>query len=45
MAGDVILRREGLTYEFHGFMAIKDVNLRVRRRTIHVLTNPGLNSP
>jgi branched-chain amino acid transport system ATP-binding protein len=38
---DVILETEGLTKEFRGFVAIRDVNLRVRRGTIHALIGPN----
>jgi branched-chain amino acid transport system ATP-binding protein len=41
MAGDVILETRGLTKEFRGFMAVKDVNLQVRRGTIHALIGPN----
>jgi branched-chain amino acid transport system ATP-binding protein len=41
MADDVILETEGLTKEFRGFVAVKDVNLRVRRGTIHALIGPN----
>jgi len=41
MASDVILETEGLTKEFRGFLAVKNVNLRVRRRTIHALIGPN----
>ena len=41
MAGDVILETSGLTKEFRGFVAVKDVNLRVRRGTIHALIGPN----
>jgi len=41
MAGDAILETEGLTKEFRGFVAVKDVNLRVRRGTIHALIGPN----
>ena len=41
MADDVILETEGLTKEFHGFVAVKDVALRVRRGTIHALIGPN----
>src|SRR5207245_4402611 len=41
MAGDVILETEGLTKEFRGFIAVKDVNLRVRRGSIHALIGPN----
>jgi branched-chain amino acid transport system ATP-binding protein len=39
--GDVILETEGLTKEFRGFVAVKGVNLRVRRGTIHALIGPN----
>jgi branched-chain amino acid transport system ATP-binding protein len=38
---DIILETEGLTKEFRGFVAIRDVNLRVRRGTIHALIGPN----
>jgi branched-chain amino acid transport system ATP-binding protein len=41
MAGDVILETEGLTKEFRGFVAVKDVSLRVRRGSIHALIGPN----
>ena len=41
MAGDSILETEGLTKEFRGFMALLDVNLRIRRGTIHALIGPN----
>jgi len=41
MADDVILETEGLTKEFHGFFAVKNVALRVRRGTIHALIGPN----
>jgi len=41
MGDDVILETEGLTKEFRGFIAVKDVNLRVRRGTIHALIGPN----
>jgi branched-chain amino acid transport system ATP-binding protein len=41
MADDIILETEGLTKEFHGFVAVKDVSLRVRRGTIHALIGPN----
>ena len=40
-AADVILETEGLTKEFRGFMAVKNVALRVRRGTIHALIGPN----
>ncbi|HYS15877.1 MAG TPA: ABC transporter ATP-binding protein [Candidatus Binatia bacterium] len=41
MADDVILATDGLTKEFRGFVAVKDVRLRVRRGTIHALIGPN----
>jgi branched-chain amino acid transport system ATP-binding protein len=38
---DIILRTEGLTKEFMGFVAVSDVNLSVRRGTIHALIGPN----
>jgi branched-chain amino acid transport system ATP-binding protein len=37
---ETILEAQGLTKEFKGFVAVKDVNLRVRRHTIHALIGP-----
>ena len=41
MADDIILETEGLTKEFDGFVAVKNVALRVRRGTIHALIGPN----
>lgn len=41
MSGDFILETEGLTKEFRGFVAVRDVSLRVRRHTIHALIGPN----
>src|SRR5919197_1274384 len=41
MPDDVILETHGLTKEFRGFVAVNDVNLRVRRGTIHALIGPN----
>jgi len=41
MAEDHILTTEGLTKEFAGFVAVKDVNLQVKRHTIHALIGPN----
>jgi branched-chain amino acid transport system ATP-binding protein len=38
---DVILETEGLTKEFRGFVAVRNVALRVRRGTIHALIGPN----
>jgi branched-chain amino acid transport system ATP-binding protein len=41
VSNDVILETKGLTKEFRGFCAVKDVDLRVRRGTIHALIGPN----
>jgi branched-chain amino acid transport system ATP-binding protein len=41
MPNDVILETQGLTKEFRGFVAVKDVTLRVQRGTIHALIGPN----
>ncbi len=41
MADDIILETRGLTKEFKGFIAVKNVDLRVRRGTIHALIGPN----
>ena len=41
MAEDIILETKGLTKEFAGFTAVRDVNLRVRRGSIHALIGPN----
>ena len=38
---EVILKAEGLTKEFKGFVAVNNVNLSVRRHTIHALIGPN----
>ncbi|MBV8188586.1 MAG: ABC transporter ATP-binding protein [Alphaproteobacteria bacterium] len=38
---DIILEAEGLTKEFAGFVAVRNVALRVRRHTIHALIGPN----
>src|ERR1700754_3063978 len=38
---DTILEAEGLTKEFAGFVAVRNVALRVRRHTIHALIGPN----
>jgi branched-chain amino acid transport system ATP-binding protein len=38
---DIILETEGLTKEFRGFVAVKNVSLRVRRGSIHALIGPN----
>lgn len=39
--GEAILRTRGLTKEFAGFVAVKDVDLAVREGTIHALIGPN----
>ena len=39
--GDCILETFGLTRDFKGYTAVKDVNLRVHRGTIHALIGPN----
>src|SRR5712691_4536033 len=41
MATDLILETEGLTKEFRGFVAVKNVRLKVRRGSIHALIGPN----
>jgi branched-chain amino acid transport system ATP-binding protein len=41
MDDGVILAAENLTKEFRGFLAVEDVNLRVRRGQIHALIGPN----
>jgi branched-chain amino acid transport system ATP-binding protein len=38
---DYIIETQGLTKEFKGFVAVNDVNLKVRRGTIHALIGPN----
>ncbi|MDF2141877.1 ABC transporter ATP-binding protein [Paenirhodobacter sp. CAU 1674] len=38
---DFILETRGLTKEFKGFTAVSDVDLRIRRHTIHALIGPN----
>jgi branched-chain amino acid transport system ATP-binding protein len=40
-AADFILTTEGLTKEFAGFIAVRNVDLRIRRGTIHALIGPN----
>src|SRR3546814_12681395 len=39
--GEYILQTCGLTKQFSGFTAVRDVNLNVRRNTIHALIGPN----
>ncbi len=41
MADEFILETQGLTKEFAGFVAVSDVNLRIRRGHIHALIGPN----
>jgi branched-chain amino acid transport system ATP-binding protein len=41
MAGDFIIQTRGLTKEFHGFVAVCDVDLKVRRGHIHAIIGPN----
>ena len=41
MANDTILETRGLTKEFKGFVAVKNVSLAIRRGTIHALIGPN----
>lgn len=41
MGDDYIVETRNLTKEFKGFVAVSDVNLKVRRHTIHALIGPN----
>jgi len=41
LAQEIILETRGLTKEFKGFIAVKDVSLKVRRGSIHALIGPN----
>ena len=41
MSSDIILETRGLVKEFKGFVAVNDVNLKVRRGHIHALIGPN----
>ena len=41
MADDVLLETRGLCKDFAGYAAVRDVNLRVRRGSIHALIGPN----
>ena len=41
MTDEIILETRGLTKEFKGFIAVKDVSLKVRRGSIHALIGPN----
>ena len=38
---EIILETSGLTKQFRGFVAVRDVNLKIRRGTIHALIGPN----
>jgi branched-chain amino acid transport system ATP-binding protein len=38
---DMILETKGLTRQFNGFTAVNDIDLRIRRGTIHALIGPN----
>src|SRR6185369_11740708 len=42
LADETILETRGLTKEFKGFVAVKDVSLKVRRGSIHALIGPNV---
>jgi branched-chain amino acid transport system ATP-binding protein len=41
LTGEIILETRDLTKEFKGFIAVKDVSLKVRRGSIHALIGPN----
>ena len=41
MSSEFILETRGLTKEFKGFAAVQDVNLKIRRGSIHALIGPN----
>jgi len=41
LADEFILETHGLTKQFAGFFAVQDVDLRVRRGSIHALIGPN----
>jgi branched-chain amino acid transport system ATP-binding protein len=41
LSSDIVLEARGLTKEFKGFVAVKDVSLSVRRGSIHALIGPN----
>ena len=41
MSSDLMIETRGLTKEFRGFTAVKSVDLKVRRGTIHALIGPN----
>lgn len=41
MSNDIILKTQGLTKEFLGFKAVSDVNLQIKRGSVHALIGPN----
>ena len=41
MCQDYILEARGLSKQFRGFYAVKDVDLRVQRHSVHALIGPN----
>ncbi|MEQ8730129.1 ATP-binding cassette domain-containing protein, partial [Roseitalea porphyridii] len=41
VSGDYLLETEGLTKEFKGFFAVRNVDLRIRRGAVHALIGPN----
>ena len=41
MSGDIVLETEDLTKDFAGFVAVRSVNLRVARGSIHAMIGPN----
>jgi branched-chain amino acid transport system ATP-binding protein len=41
LSGDIILETHDLTKEFKGFVAVKSVNIQVKRGTIHAIIGPN----
>jgi branched-chain amino acid transport system ATP-binding protein len=41
VSSEFVLETKGLTKEFSGFVAVRDVNLKVRRGSIHALIGPN----
>ena len=41
VTNDVILQAQGISKQFYGFMAVNNVDLKIRRGTIHALIGPN----
>ena len=41
MSADYVLETQGLTKEFAGFVAVREVNLKIKRGSIHALIGPN----